>query len=208
MPQRDPVSRVTALQHFRTTAPDPAFEDRLRGYVRGREGLRGLAGGSTLRLLAPDAGYLRLDRWEGMNELVRSTHAEGYLPRLADAAGPAAVDLHLMVSVGRMPATVPLGEAGRVTVVRASVAERPVRFELDFGALVGHCVTAGDYGGSELLRSVTDPRAYTGLLWWRPGGAGEPEPGTVSTPGFVKRAAELSVSAEVAEFHAVPVGGA
>ncbi|MFI6942050.1 hypothetical protein ACIBI4_22490 [Streptomyces sp. NPDC050418] len=202
MPQRDLAGSVTHLQMFRPASEDPSLGDRLRGYVRGQEGSKGLTGGTTLRLLAPGAGYVRLDRWEGMHALLRSTHAESHLPRLADAAGSARVDAHLMVSVGRMPAQVPLTDAGLVTLIRASVAERAVRFEMDFGALVGRCVTSAHYGGSELLRSVTDPRSYTGLLWWRPA------TGDRTESGDAQRAAGLSASARVTQVHAVPVGDA
>ncbi|MER5914442.1 hypothetical protein ABT124_29200 [Streptomyces sp. NPDC001982] len=206
MPQRHLVNRrVTAVQRFTAVDGAEAVENGLRDYVRYREGLRGFDGGITLQLFGRRGAYLRLDQWQGMDALLRSTHDENFLPHLASVASLADAEHELAVSVGRMPAAAPIGEAARLVLVRAVVESEPARFEMDFGALVGSCVTAGGYGGSDLLRSVTDPRAYTGVLWWQ-----DPESykRVLTTAGYLDRRTKLTGTARITELHARPLENA
>ncbi|WP_371671402.1 hypothetical protein OG985_29560 [Streptomyces sp. NBC_00289] len=202
MPPRDLVNRVTALQHFTAADADLAPAAGLRAYARHREDLRGFDDGITLRLIGRPGGYVRLEQWRGMNALLKATHDDSFLPHLASVTALAAVRHELAVSVGRMPAAAPLTDAARVVLVRAVVESEPARFEMDFGALVGSCVTAGGYGGSDLLRSVVDPRAYTGVLWWQ-----DPEScdRILSTSAYLDRRTKLTGTAEVTELHALPL---
>ncbi|MGA5767550.1 hypothetical protein ACPC36_08715 [Streptomyces pseudogriseolus] len=206
MSHRDLVDRVTAVEHF-TAAPDSdkALAAGVRDYARHREGLRGCDGGVTLRLPERPGRYVRMDRWRGMTALLRSTHQRGHLHRLALVTALASAEHELAVSVGSMPAAVPLADASRVVLVRAEVDEEPDRFELSFGALAGQCVTAEGYGGNELLRSVVDPRCYTGLLWW---GTAEAHDRALAGPGYRDRLSSLRSTARLTEHRAEPLRGA
>lgn len=208
MPHRDPVSRVTAVQRFTAVADPPAGDEtltaRLRAYAHHREGLKGYGSGVTLRLRGRPGCYVRLDEWHGMNELLRATHDESFLPHLAAVTALATAEHELTVSVGAMPAAVPLTGARRLVLVDALVGDESSRFEMDFGALVGSCVTARGYGGSDLLRSVVDPRRYTGLLWWRDAAS---HARTLADPGYLDRRAKLTTTAAVSEAHAEPLAG-
>ncbi|MET7456641.1 hypothetical protein ABZT03_33125 [Streptomyces sp. NPDC005574] len=203
MPPHGSGGRVTSLQRF--TAADPGAEPApgLRAYARHREGLRGFDSGITLRLSGRGGDHVRLEQWSGMDALLRATHDESFLPRLAAVTARAEVRHELAVSVGRMPAAVPLAGAARVVLVRAVVESEPARFEMDFGALVGSCVTAAGYGGSDLLRSVVDPRAYTGVLWWRDRDSCAR---ALATAAYLDRRTKLTSAARVGELHAEPLG--
>lgn len=206
MSHRNLVDRVTAVEHFTATAPgsDAALAAGVRAYARHREGMKGYDDGVTLRLPDRPGRYVRLARWRGMDALLRSTHQEGHLRTLAPVTALAETEHELAISVGSMPAAVPLAEASRVVLVRAEVLDEPVRFEMDFGALVGQCVTADGYGGSDLLRSVVDPRRYTGLLWWR---TPEAHARTRTDPVHRDRHTKLTATARVTEHHAEPLTG-
>ncbi|MFI1534051.1 hypothetical protein [Streptomyces anandii] len=200
MPQRNPLSRVTVVQRFAPAGPGEALEPALRAYARYREGLRGYDSGVTLRLLPPTTGYVRLDLWHGVESLLRATHDDSFLPHLAAVTSP--THHELAVSVGRMPATVPLTGAAHLLLVRAVVDSEPARFEMDFGALVGQCVAAEGYGGSDLLRSVVDPRAYTGILWWH---TRTHCTRALTTPGYLDRRTKLTTTATITETQATPL---
>ncbi|MER6128492.1 hypothetical protein ABT173_39205 [Streptomyces sp. NPDC001795] len=202
MPQRDLLDRVTVVQRLTTADPGEAPTAAVRAYARHREGLKGFDGGITLRLLGPDSGFVRLDQWRGMDALLRATHDESFLPHLATVTELTEIEHELCVSVGHMPDAVPLTEAARLVLIRAVVAGEPARFEVDFGALVGQCVTAEGYGGSDLLRSVVDPRAYTGILWWR---TPEACARALATSGYLDRRSKLPGAAEVTEVQAGPL---
>jgi hypothetical protein len=137
-----------------------------------------------------------------MDALLRATHDESYLPHLASLTALADVRHRLAVSVGQMPAAVPIAEAGRLVLVEAVVESEPARFEMDFGALVGSCVTAEGYGGSDLLRSVVDPRTYTGVLWWRDS---ESCDRVLTTSAYLDRRTKLTSTARITELHAGPL---
>jgi hypothetical protein len=201
MPQRDLV-RLTTVQRFAAPGSGEVPADVLRAYARHREGLKGFDSGITLRLLGPDGGYVRLDQWRGLDALLRATHDEAFLPHLAAVTAVATAEHELAVSVGRMPAAVPLTQAARLVLVHAVVESEPARFEVDFGALVGQCVTAEGYGGSDLLRSVVDPRVYTGILWWQ-----DPDScdRVLATAGYLDRRTKLTSAARVTEAHARPL---
>ncbi|MGW1563240.1 hypothetical protein ACWCQ1_43160 [Streptomyces sp. NPDC002144] len=202
MPQGLVSRRVSAVQRFTAVDRAEVVEAGLRAHARHREGLKGFDTGLTLRLLDRDGDYARLERWQDMDALLRATHDESYLPHLASLTALADVRHELAVSVGQMPAAVPIAEAGRLVLVEAVVESEPARFEMDFGALVGSCVTAEGYGGSDLLRSVVDPRVYTGVLWWR-----DPEScdRVLTTPAYLDRRAKLTVTARITELHAGPL---
>lgn len=206
MPQRHPVSRrVTTVERFTAVGAAATLESGLRAYARHRQGLRGYDSGITVRLLDRSGSYVRLEQWRGVEALLRSTHAEGHLPHLASVSALAGTEHELTVSVGSMPATVPIDAAARLVLVRAEVESEPAGFEMDFGALVGSCVTAEGYGGSDLLRSVSDPRAYTGLLWWR----SAPSYDHIrSTPTYQDRRTKLTTTAHITELHALPLPAA
>lgn len=203
MPQRHPVShRVTTVERFTAVGAAAALESGLRDYARHRAGLRGFESGITLRLIGRSGSYVRLEQWRGVEALLRSTHAEGHLPHLASVSALAGTEHELTVSVGSMPATVPIRAAARLVLVRAEVESEPAGFEMDFGALVGSCVTAEGYGGSDLLRSVSDPRAYTGLLWWRDAASYDR---VLATTTYLDRHTKLATTAHITELHALPL---
>ncbi|MFD7981258.1 hypothetical protein [Streptomyces sp. NPDC059071] len=157
--EREP--ELTVVGHFATTAPPGAFEPQLLAYARRRASRRGFVSRLTAALAGRPGRYVHLDRWTGLDRLLRAAHEEPAVP-------PAAAETELLVTVGRMAPNGTPAEAARLVLLRATVdhAADPERFELDFGSLVGLCVAEDAFGGSLLLRSVTDPYAYTGLLWW------------------------------------------
>ncbi|MFF6779098.1 hypothetical protein ACFY8W_36875 [Streptomyces sp. NPDC012637] len=157
--EREP--ELTVVGRFATTAPPGAFEPELLAYARRREIRRGFVSRVTAALTGRPGRYVHLDRWTGLDRLLRATHEDPAVP-------PAEAETELLVTVGRMAPNGTPAEADRLVFLRATVdrAADPERFELHFGSLVGLCVAEDSFGGSLLLRSVTDPFAYTGLLWW------------------------------------------
>src|SRR3954447_4780529 len=133
MPPHESGSRVTTVQRFTATGPRADAAPGLRAYARHRAGLKGFDSGITLRLTGRSGDHVRLEQWSGMHALLRATHDESFLPHLAAATAGAEVRHELAVSVGRMPAAIPLAGAARVVLVRAVVESEPARLEMDFG---------------------------------------------------------------------------
>ncbi|WMX44589.1 hypothetical protein [Streptomyces roseicoloratus] len=157
--EREP--ELTVIGRFATTAPPGAFEPELLAYARRRASRKGHVSRVTAALAGRPGHYVHLDRWTGLDRLLRAAHE-------APAVPPAPAETELAVTVGMMAPNGTPAEAARLVLLRAAVdhAADPERFELGFGSLVGLCVAESAFGGSLLLRSATDPYAYTGLLWW------------------------------------------
>ncbi|MCX2923021.1 hypothetical protein [Streptomyces sp. NEAU-W12] len=167
MSQRGSDRELTVVERFTTRAAGPVFERELLGYARRRESRKGFVSRVTVALTDRPGAYVHLERWTGLDRLLRVVHQDPAAP-----TGPRALvttlrsEAELLVSVGRMAVNSSPADAERLVLVRAVVTGGTERFELAFGSLVGQCVSDGAFGGSDLLRSVADPRVYTGLLWW------------------------------------------
>ncbi|MFG2561760.1 hypothetical protein [Streptomyces sp. NPDC048496] len=156
------------IGRFTTTAPPGAFEPDLLAYARRRESRRGFVSRVTAALTGRPGTYVHLEHWTGLDRLLRAGRED-------PASPPAPAEAELLVTVGRMAPNGPPCDSARLVLLRAAVdhAADPDRFELNFGLLVGLCVPEEAFGGSLLLRSVADPYAYTGLLWWHDPAADE-----------------------------------
>lgn len=167
MSQLERGRQVTVVERM-TTAGDPSsFERALVDYARLRESAKGFEGLVTAACPDRPGSYVHLDQWSSLDRLLQAGHGTGESPSgRRDLARGTGASSELMVSVGRMAVGGALSDAGHVVLVHAVLDGPPKRFELDFGALVGQCVTDRGFGGSDLLRSAADPRAYTGVLWW------------------------------------------
>lgn len=157
--EREP--ELTVIGRFTTTAPPGEFEPALLAHARRRESRRGFVAQVTAALTERPGAYVHVEQWTGLDRLLRAGREEPAPP-------PAPPEAELLVTVGRMAPNGTPADAARLVLLRAAVAPAadPDRFELDFGSLVGTCVAEEAFGGSLLLRSVADPYAYTGLLWW------------------------------------------
>lgn len=205
MPQRGLGRRVTAVQRFTTNGDTKEFERELDAYARCRERRRGFESQLTVRLLDRPEVYVHLDQWSGLEHLLDVAHSEADSLRLRRLDALAEPRTALAVSVGRVAVrSSPLADAECVVLTHAAVCAEPSRFELDFGALVGQCVTVAGFGGSDLLRSAVDPRAYTGLMWWQDG---ESADRVLHGSGYLNRRAELAKSARVVEEGALRLRG-
>ncbi len=203
MSQRDRNPELTVVERFTTAAMPAVFERELLEYARYRESRRGFVSRVTAALTERPGGYVHLDRWTGLDRLLRVVHQDPAAP--AGPRGLAATlraESELLVSVGRMTLNGTPADAARLVLVRAVVTSEPERFELDFGSLVGQCVSDEGFGGSDLLRSVADPYAYTGLLWW-----GDPESydRARTSPAYQDHRAKLSTTANVTDEPARPL---
>ncbi|MEU8618741.1 hypothetical protein [Streptomyces sp. NPDC048623] len=156
------------IDRFTTTAPPGAFEPGLLAYARRRESRKGFVSRVTAALTGRPGAYVHVENWTGLNRLLRAAREE-------PAAPPAPAEAELLVTVGRMAPNGTPDTAALLVLLRAAVhrAADPDRFELDFGSLIGLCVSEEAFGGSRLFRSVADPYAYTGLLWWHDPAADE-----------------------------------
>ncbi|MEV0092388.1 antibiotic biosynthesis monooxygenase [Streptomyces sp. NPDC050738] len=192
MLQRDTGPRVTAVGCFNATGPAAVFERDLLAYALHREACKGFVLRVTVELVDRPGAYVHLDQWEGLDALVRTGQDEDRRPAVRPPADPLGGGC-LTVSVGRVVVGSPVQEALRLLVVQARVSGETSRFEQDFGALAGQCVHDEGFGGSDLLRSVTDPQRYTGLLWWRDPAACDR---TLAADGFLQRHGDLARSAD------------
>ncbi|MEV6329961.1 hypothetical protein [Streptomyces sp. NPDC051909] len=156
------------IGRFTSTTPPGVFEPDLLAYARRRESRRGFVSRVTAALTGRPGSYVHVEHWTGLDRLLRAGRED-------PAAPPARARSELLVTVGRMAPNGTPADAARLVLLRAAVdhSADPDRFELDFGSLVGLCVPEEAFGGSLLLRSVADPYAYTGLLWWHDPAADE-----------------------------------
>ncbi|MFE9770433.1 antibiotic biosynthesis monooxygenase [Streptomyces sp. NPDC005931] len=201
MSQRD--RELTVVERFTTASASPVFERELLGYADYRESRKGCVLRVTAALTERPGAYVHLERWTGLDRLLRVVHQDPAAP--AGPRGLAATirtEAELLVSVGRMVLNGTPAEAARLVLVRAVVTGEPDRFELDFGSLVGQCVADDGFGGSDLLRSVADPCVYTGLLWWRDAAACDR---ARASEGYRGRRTELAATAHVTDEPARPL---
>ncbi|MFE4637527.1 hypothetical protein ACFRJ1_29700 [Streptomyces sp. NPDC056773] len=197
MSQHERGPQVTVIERLTTPLDPAAFARELVAYARRREGRKGLEALVTAESLTRPGTYLHLDRWSSLDRLLQVSHegdeSAARLPGLGSGTG---VHSELMVGAGRMTARGKLVDAAHVVFVHAVLEGDPERFELDFGALVGQCVPDAGFGGSFLLRSAADPRAYTGMLWWLdPEGCEQVRSGA----GYLDRLTKLTASARITE---------
>ncbi|MGW1294224.1 antibiotic biosynthesis monooxygenase [Streptomyces sp. NPDC002533] len=203
MYQRALNPELTVMGRVLTSAPPQVFEPELLAYARHRESRRGFVSRVTAALTERPGGYVFLDRWIGMDRLLRAAHADPTAPaEPRRLAAPLHTQAELLVTVGRMTVHGDPADSARLLFVRAVVSGEPERFELDFGSLVGGCVPEEGFGGSTLLRSVADPHVYAGLLWWRDAAA---EERVRASAGWRDRRARLAASAHVTEEPARPL---
>jgi hypothetical protein len=194
---------LTVVERFTTTSAPAVFERELLGYARYRESRKGFVSRTTVVLTERPGRYVHLDQWSGLDRLLRVVHEDREsLARLRCLGPGTRSNSELLISVGRMTPRANLPEAALVIFVRAVVEGEPERFELDFGALVGHCVSDDGFGGSDLLRSVSDPRTYTGLMWWRDAAACER---VRSSVGYADRCTKLTATARITQQPAQPL---
>ncbi|KUO20103.1 antibiotic biosynthesis monooxygenase [Streptomyces dysideae] len=189
---------LSVLERFTTTSAPAVFERELLGYARHRESRKGFVSRVTAALTDRPGAYVHLDRWTGLDDLLRVVHHNP--PPPAALPSPTA---ELLVSVGRMPLRNTPSDAARLIFIRAAVTGEPERFELDFGSLVGQCVSEEGFGGSDLLRSVADPYAYTGLLWWRDATTCDR---VRQSEAYQDRRTKLAATAHITEDPARPIG--
>ncbi|MEU6847621.1 hypothetical protein ABZ930_37755 [Streptomyces sp. NPDC046716] len=194
MSQRDP--QVTVVERYPAAPAAARFERELLDHARRRETRRGCVSRLTA-VLTGRRGYVHIDRWSGLDLLLRVVHAT---PAPSD---PTPSHTELLVSVGSVAGSGTPAGAARLVFVRATVTGDPEKFELAFGALAGACLADERFGGSELLRSVADPYAYTGLLWWQDAEAYERD--WAGAPLLARRA-ELATLAHLTEEPAEPLG--
>lgn len=203
MSQRDGNSQLTVVERFTTTSAPPVFERELLEYARYRETRKGVVWRVTAALTERPGGYVHLDRWTGLDRLLRVVHQDPGAPAgPRGLAGEARAEAELLVSVGRITVDGTPADAARLVLMRAVVTSEPERFELDFGSLVGQCVADEGFGGSDLLRSVADPYVYTGLLWWRDATACDR---TRAGAAYQDRRAKLAATAHITEDPARPL---
>ncbi|MFF9812492.1 hypothetical protein [Streptomyces sp. NPDC014006] len=194
---------LTVVERFTATSAPSAFDRELLGYARYRESRKGFVSRVTAALTGRPGGYVHLEQWTGLDSLLRVVHQNA--AALSGAHGLAATlrtESHLLVSVGRMVSSGTPAEAALLVLVRARVTDDPERFETDFGALVGQCVGEETFGGSDLLRSVTDACAYTGVMWWQDAAACER---VRSGAAYRDRRERLTATATVVEETARPL---
>ncbi|MFE9969546.1 hypothetical protein ACFYRD_02040 [Streptomyces hirsutus] len=201
--QREGDRELTVVERFTTKAARTVFERELLGYARYRESRKGFVSRVTVALTDRPGAYVHLERWTGLDRLLRVVHQDPPAP-----AGPRGIattlrtEAELLVSVGRMAVNGSPSDAERLVLVRALVTGDAERFELAFGSLVGQCVSDESFGGSDLLRSVADPRLYTGLLWWRKAAACEH---ARTSEGYRVHRAKLAATAHITVEQAHPV---
>jgi hypothetical protein len=201
--QRDGNTELTVVERFTTTSAPTVFERELLEYAAYRESRKGFVSRVTAALTERPGGYVHLDRWTGLDRLLRVVHQDPAAP--AGPRGLAATlraEAELLVSVGRITLDCAPADAARLVLVRAVVTGEPERFELDFGSMVGQCVADQGFGGSDLLRSVADPYAYTGLLWWRDAAACER---ARASAAYQDRLSKLAATARCTEEPARPL---
>lgn len=196
---------LSVLERFTTTSAPTVFERELLGYARYRESRKGFVSRVTAALTERPGGYIHLDRWTGLDGLLRVVHQDppATAGRPRGLASALRAEAELLVSVGRMSLRGTPADAARLVFVRAAVTGEPERFELDFGSLVGQCVSEEGFGGSDLLRSVADPYAYTGLLWWRDATTCDR---VGQSEAYLDRRTKLAATAHITEDPARPIG--
>lgn len=178
------LPRPAVVQHFTARAEASSLQAALESYADERRRSRGWEGRATFKAAGPPPSFVHLERWSDFGALQRAAHAAGLFPRIARLEQLADTVHDVAVSVGRMTAAAPLCEAGCVTALSCVAEVGPALFESTVGSLLGPCVAAEGYQGSELLRSVVTPRRYTAVVWWRDevccrrvlGRPGEPSP--------------------------------
>ncbi|MFD9306524.1 hypothetical protein ACFWCB_28345 [Streptomyces sp. NPDC060048] len=197
MSQAERGRQVTLVERLTTTGDPSSFERALVAYARHRESAKGFEELVTAACADRPGSYLHLDRWSSLDRLLQVGHEAGEsLSRLRGLGSGTDTSSELMVTVGRMTVRSKVSDASHIVLVHALLDGDPKRFELDFGALVGQCVSDSGFGGSDLLRSATDPRTYTGLLWWLDAEACARVRRGV---GYPDRLAKLGASAQIRE---------
>lgn len=164
------TSHPVVLQRFTEPADSvdsATLRAEVRAYAHSRANRKGCESWATLRSAGGTGSYLHLEQWAGLEALLRAAHDDAQGPRLRRLESMADCRYDLAVSVGRMAVAGPLADAAGVLLMRCVTEAGPAAFEVAMGSLIGQCVSAEGYGGSDLLRSLVAPRAYTALLWWR-----------------------------------------
>ncbi|MGW3497511.1 hypothetical protein [Streptomyces sp. NPDC001020] len=197
---------LTVVERFTATSARPGLDRELLGYARYRESRKGLVSRVTATLTERPGSFVHLEQWTGLDSLLRVVHQDpAALSGAHRLSSMLRTESEILVSVGRMAGAAGSGtptEAARLILVRARVADDPERFELDFGALVGQCVSDEAFGGSDLLRSVSDAYSYMGLLSWQDAAACER---TRHSDAYRARRARLANTASVTEEPARPL---
>ncbi|WP_432106069.1 hypothetical protein [Streptomyces sp. bgisy091] len=194
MHSRSQDETVTVVNRFEVKGSTEKFEREFRDhshYLRGREDFDFLV---TVQLVERPEVIVHFGHWRTMRGFLDTLH-DGTFQDHVEKLGPMAdTEVDQAVSVARHLKENALVGAETVVLTRARILGDPSHFERRFAATAELFGRLGGFGGSDLLRSVLVPGAYTGVQWWRDGEACER---ALADSGYTEQVRRMRETADV-----------